>query len=194
MEDYSSAAFLSALETHSRRNRYPAHVTTDSGSQLKAGLKRLTRSSPAAPATDEVLAGDLEDMIKDAQKSMSSVKFYVAHSNSQAINGLSESNTKSAKQILKSLIFSIQQSSTPYSSFISVISTFERISGLLNSRPIFHNETSILSVKRLMVPTTGISEKETTLMSPLPSKNSDVHSVSIKQTLYFCTISTTGNI
>ena len=93
MEDYSSAAFLSALETHSRRNRYPAHVTTDSGSQLKAGLKRLTRSSPAAPATDEVLAGELEDMIKDAQKSMSSVKFYVAHSNSQAINGLSESNT-----------------------------------------------------------------------------------------------------
>ena len=108
IEDCSSAAFLSALETHSRRNRYPAHVTTDSGSQLKAGLKRLTRSSPAVPVTDEVLADDLETMLKAAQKGMNSVKFHIAQSNSQSINGLSEANTGSAKKILKSLIFSIQ--------------------------------------------------------------------------------------
>ena len=175
MEEYSPAAFLSAFETHGRRYKYPAHVTTNSVSPLKRGLKRLTRSGVCI-ACNKTLVGELEYLLKDVQNVFRSLEFYVADSNSQAVNALSEGNTKAAKQILKSLIDSIQQNSKPFSSLIKVISTFERIGSLLNSRPIFHNETSIMSVKHLMFPTTGISEKEDTLIIPLPSKNSDVHS------------------
>ena len=161
MEDYSSSSFIAALETHSRRTRYPVHITCDSGSQLKAGLKRLTRSSTDTSTTpEESLVGEFEDLVKDAQKHLGSVKFFVAHSNSQAINGLSESNTKVTKHILKSLLYTVQQSSSPFGSFIQVINTFERIASLLNSRAIFHNDSSVMSVKTLMFPSLGKSENK----------------------------------
>ena len=82
--------------------------------------------------------------------------------------------TQKKKKILKSLIGSIQQSSVPFSSFVSVIATFERVSGLLNSWPIFHNESSVLSVKHLMFPNTGLSEIDETLVIPLSVKQTDV--------------------
>ena len=43
MEKYDTESFLAALETHSSKTRYPTHLTTDSRSQIKCGLKRLTR-------------------------------------------------------------------------------------------------------------------------------------------------------
>ena len=185
MEDYSSSSFISALETHSRRNRYPVHVTCDSGSQLKAGLKRLTRSSTEASTTpEESLVGEFEDLIKDAQKHLGSVKFFVAHSNSQAINGLSESNTKVTKHVLKSLLYTVQQSSSPFSSFIQVISTFERIASLLNSRAIFHNDSSTMSVKTLMFPSLGINGKSENKNNEdnltIPLENLDVNGTKSK--------------
>ena len=65
MEDYSSSSFIAALETHSRRTRYPVHVTCDSGSQLKAGLRRLTRSSAeASTVPEESLVGSFEDLVR----------------------------------------------------------------------------------------------------------------------------------
>ena len=137
----------------------------------------MTRSTSTVPVDDETVAGDLEDMVKAAKRGMNKCSFHIAHSNSQSINGLSEANTAAAKKILKSLIGSIQQSSVPYPSFVSVISTFERVAGLLNSRPIFHNETSVMSVKHLMFPSasmdSGLSEIDNELVIPLTVKQTN---------------------
>ena len=112
----------------------------------KCGIKRLTRSQVAESGIDvvdgvseEQAASNLEDMVKAARKGMTKCSFFVAHSNSQHINGISEGNTRSAKTIMKSLIGSIQKSQCTYPSFVKVISTFERVADLLNSRPIFHS-------------------------------------------------------
>ena len=113
MEKYDTESFLAALETHSRKTRYPTHLTTDSGSQIKCGLKILTRSQMAesgnVDATEEQAGHLLEDMVGAARKGMAKCSFFVAHSNSQHCNGVSESNTKSAKTIMKSLVGSIQR-------------------------------------------------------------------------------------
>ena len=102
--------------------------------------------------SDEQAASHLEDMVGAARKGMAKCSFFVAHANSQHINGISESNTKSAKSIMKSLVGSIQRSQCTYPSFVKVSSTFERVADLLNSRPIFHSASSVLSVKDIMFP------------------------------------------
>ena len=75
MESYSTESFLSALETHARRTRYPVNITTDAGSQLKAGIKRMTRSQSASSdgvddVSDETAAAALEDRVKAAKHSL----------------------------------------------------------------------------------------------------------------------------
>ena len=164
MEKYDMGSFLQALETHSRKTREPVNLTTYSGSQIKCGLKRLTRSQVAAggpvdsPDNDEQAAHILEDMVLAARKSMRHCTFYVAHANSQHINGISESNSKQAKHILRSLVGSVQKAGITYDSFIKLISTFERVADLLNSRPIFFDSNSTISVKNLMFPSCSIRQ------------------------------------
>ena len=45
----------------------------------------------------EQAAAHLEDMTGAARKGMTKCSFFVAHANSQHINGISEGNTRSAK-------------------------------------------------------------------------------------------------
>ena len=78
---------------------------------------------------------------------------------------------------MKSLVGSIQRSQSTYSSFVKLISTFERVADLLNSRPIFHNSTSVLSVKDLMFPSTvtnSLSEKDEKLVISFMGMKKDV--------------------
>ena len=131
------------------------HITTDAGSQFKSGIERLSRSQVAESGvdaadgvSDEKAAGALEDMVGVARNGMTKCSFFVAHSNSQHINGISEGNTRSAKSIMKSLVGSIQKSQCTYPSFVTAISTFERVADLLNSRPIFHSKNSVMSVQQ----------------------------------------------
>ena len=110
-----SAIYFTALETHSRVIRYPVTITTDAGSQLKAGIRRMTRSQAASSGgvdtvdgvSDETATAALEDMVRAARKGMSKCSFFVAHLNSQHINGISEGNMRAAKSIMKSLVGSI---------------------------------------------------------------------------------------
>ena len=131
-------------------------------------MTRSTSSVPADDVSDETAAGDLEDMVKAAKRGMNKCSFHIAHS---------EANTAAAKKIMKSLIGSIQQSGVPYPSFVRVISTFKRVAGLLNSRPIFHNKTSVMSVKNLMFPSSlmdsSLSENDNELVIPLTVKQTD---------------------
>ena len=90
---------------------------------------------------------------------MKNCKFYIAHALSQHANGLSESNSKQAKVILKSLVGSIQQAQVVFDSFIKVLATFERVADVLNQRPIFFDSDTILSVKGLMFPATLTAEE-----------------------------------
>ena len=60
MEKYDTESFLAALETHSRKTRYPTHLTTDSGSQIKCGLKRLTRSQMAESGNVDAVQDPLQ--------------------------------------------------------------------------------------------------------------------------------------
>ena len=98
----------------------------------------------------------------------------MAHSNSQHINGISEGNTLAAKSIMKSLVGSIQKSSVTHPSFVKVIATFERVADLLNSRPIFHSKTSVMSVKDIMFPSnmsSSLSEKNDDLVISFAKQN-----------------------
>ena len=149
MEEYSPLGFLEAFQAHARRVRYPTHVTTS----LKGRFKRSTRlSATGVSLSSKVLAvTGIEYLLTETQNLYPSIEFCVDET-SQAINWLTVFNIEVTKIVLKHLIDSIQQASSPFGSFFAILNAFEKIGSLLNQRAVFHNNISTMSVKGIIFP------------------------------------------
>ena len=148
MEDYSSKAFVTAMETHIAQFRKPRMITCDAGSQLRSVAMR-TRSHDLE--TSEV-DNDPPDILTRVQIVFKDIKFFIASSGAQWQNGLTEANFKQVKLVLRKLTGHYGQNNICFKSSFELQRLFTKTCGFLNSRPILYNEEYYVSVKTLMCP------------------------------------------
>ena len=162
MEDYSSTSFLKAYDTHVVQFHKPLFITCDSGSQLKAVATRTrSKASQELPNSEnlEDQGKSFSDIFDRIKSTLKGVRFFVAPSGAQFENGLVESNFRELKMILKKLTCQFGADNVRFRSSFELDRLFKKACGLLNSRPIFYNDTEFVSVKSLTCPGFGSDRK-----------------------------------
>ena len=149
MDDYSTKSFIKALETHIAQFRKPALISCDAGSQFRSISSRTRSHDNDQVAGDHA---DHPDIFDKAQCVLKDIKFIVASSGAQWMNGLVEANFKQVKLVLRKLTSHFDASNIRFKSSFELMRLFQKSCGLLNSRPIFYNEENYVSVKSLTCP------------------------------------------
>ena len=151
MENYSTKSFIKALETHIAQFRKPALISCDAGSQFRSVSSR-TRSHDQDLVSGDAGDSGHPDIFDKAQSVLKDIKFFVASSGAQWMNGLVEANFKQVKLVLRKLTSHFGANNITFKSSFELQRLFQKSCGLLNSRPIFYNAENYVSVKSLTCP------------------------------------------
>ena len=104
-------------------------------------------------------------LFQEVAKKMKDVQVFLAASSAQWQNGLTESNFKAGKILMKKLTTQFQQSNFVFRSGFALNSLFQKICGILNDRPIFFGQNSdfYISARSLTCPGTVQTDLDNTM-------------------------------
>ena len=161
MKDYSSEAFKMSMSSHFCRYGAPSVLTADNGSQIRKsagdGETIETGHISGALTSEETSvsrpAPGIFDWCRGAKGWLKDVLVYLAPTEAQHRSGTIEAHIRQIKQMLRSSCRRIRkQPIHPFTSIFDLDLLLVKISGLLNSRPIFSNEKGILSISDVLHP------------------------------------------
>ena len=102
MNSYSAEALINAFNAHGCMYKFPAMVTADAGSQLKATARQIAEVSEVDDNDGKTDVGGWAKMLDTVKRKYSTTKWRFAPTEAQNFNGLTEANVKVLKQLLKS--------------------------------------------------------------------------------------------
>ena len=106
LNDYSCEAFLQAYSNHGNQFRFPSLVTADSGSQIKAAARCVTRSMSVKEgdkgSPEEENGSSWDRMLATTMRRFKDTKFMIVPTEGQSHNGISEGNIRIVKQLMRS--------------------------------------------------------------------------------------------
>ena len=161
MKNYSSEAFKMLMSSHFCRYGAPAVLTADNGSQIRKsagdGETIETGHSSGALTSEDTSVGRAEpgifDWCRGAKGWLRNVLVYLAPTEAQHRSGTIEAHIRQIKQMLRSSCRRIRkQPIHPFVSIFDLDLLLVKISGLLNSRPIFSSDTRILTISDVLQP------------------------------------------
>ena len=148
-------------------------ISSDAGSQIKSAARRATRASvKIAEELDtkgQVLIqtneeGNLKSWAQMLntlkQKFTGDVTWCIAPSSAQSYNGLCEGNVRIMKQLLKNHLRILSLENFVFESFINLQYSFTSVKHLLNSRPVYHRESQVVTCHDLMFPSFTNEDEE----------------------------------
>ena len=185
MKDYSSTAFKMAMCSHFCRYGMPVVVTADNGSQIRRAAGEgdsveMGNTSGALTAKDtskNVALPGIFDWCTQAKGWLKGVLVYLAPTEAQHRSGTVESHIRQVKHMMRSSARRIRKESFhPFSSLFELDLLLVKISGLLNSRPIWGNETGLVTIQDLLNPKITVGEKLTVCHNDLMVKD-DIYKI-----------------
>merc|ERR1712002_831285 len=164
MADYSSTSFKAAMSQHMFRYGRPCVLTADNGSQIRASaadgtqvqsgqtLRALSGATSCDLALEKSEPG-IYDWASGARGFFKDTLIFLAPTEAQHRSGCIESHVKLMKNMLRSSMRRIRkQPLHPFGSIFQLDLILSKIAGLLNSRPIFSNESGLVTISDILHP------------------------------------------
>ena len=152
MNNYGAEALIIAFNAHGCMYKFPAMVTADAGSQLKATARQISEVSGDDANDGTIDTTGWVNMLSTVKRRYRATKWRIAPTEAKKFNGLTEANVKVLKQLLNSQLRIFKANSVVFKSLIEMQALFTKMVGILNSRPIFYDEDHIVCVKDLICP------------------------------------------
>merc|ERR1712002_757942 len=164
MRDYSAEAFKMSMTSHFFRYGRPCVLTADNGSQIRASaadgtqvqsgqtLRALSGATSCDLALEKSEPG-IYDWASGARGFFKDTLIFLAPTEAQHRSGSIEAHVKLMKNMLRSSMRCIKkQSLHPFSSIFQLDLILSKITGLLNSRPIFSSDSGLYTIADILQP------------------------------------------
>ena len=156
------------MSSHFYRYGSPSVLTADNGSQIRAsagdGEAIQTGNSSGSLTSQDSGVGRAEpgifNLCKGARGWLKDTLVYLAPTEAQHRSGTVESHIKMIKTMLRSSCRRIRkQPMHPFESIFDLDLLLVKIAGLLNSRPLFSNDTGLVSISDVLHPRISSAEQ-----------------------------------